>query len=655
MTPKPDDERDDLADNGVLDGAVPVETSSISLMPMPLPTTTVSIAFPTRDEDDDLADDVVEGEVPRDELIVDEPEIVEEDPEDAGGDSDANDSADEPEHAIEDAEHDAELVPPVDEEDDDLEVVPPVDDADEVVPAVDEADEGKPDAVDSDTPAADTPVPDTAEADTAEADTTGAAEPALESGDAAEDPATLGAGDAVTADAAESESSPAPASAPTPVVPVDTSAVAAATIVPATRRAAATGPLRAQRRAASGAIPITTDRSPTDRASTERASTERAASDGTSTDRASAETAPRPAAAKPAEKSEAKPLTKTPEPARAVRESAGRDEPMTSRRVGDVSSASVRETPDLLTSDRLIEDRRLTRPEPEGAWAHLLYTLSGGRINIGDGKRARARKELDRRIASPLQGGARFVAVTSRKGGVGKTTVTTLLGMALASAREDRVVAVDANPDRGTLADRISRQSGKTVRDLVREADNLRGYNDISDIVARDETRLDVLASDTDPHVSEAFSAEEYQAVADVTAHYYSIVLTDTGTGIVHSVMGATLNLSDQLIVVTGPSVDESRLASETLTWLEMNGYEDRVRDAIVVVNSASPGAPMVRLDEIERHFGSRVREVIRIPYDSLIAAGGAIVFRDLQPATREAARTLAARVVEGLQEHRSA
>jgi hypothetical protein len=37
------------------------------------------------------------------------------------------------------------------------------------------------------------------------------------------------------------------------------------------------------------------------------------------------------------------------------------------------------------------------------------------------------------------------------------------------------------------------------------------------------------------------------------------------------------------------------------------------------------------------------------VPYDPLIGSGGAISFRDLQPATREAARQLAAAVVEGL------
>ncbi|MCK2037194.1 AAA family ATPase [Microbacterium sp. SSW1-49] len=322
---------------------------------------------------------------------------------------------------------------------------------------------------------------------------------------------------------------------------------------------------------------------------------------------------------------------------------------LTSKRLDDLSEAG-RETADLLTADRLLDPHRVAKPEPEGAWSHFLYTVSGRRINIGDGKRARERKALTARIAAPLVGGARFVPVLSRKGGVGKTTITALLGMALADARDDRVIAVDANPDRGTLADRVVRpHHSKSVRDLVRIHDEVKGYHDISAIVARDATRLDVLASDADPRIAEAFSDDDYRDVAGVAAHYYSLVLTDTGTGIVHSVMAATLDLADQIVIVSGLSVDEARLASETLTWLETNGYAEQARDAIVVLNQSTPGAPLVRLDELESHFATRAKRVVRMPYDTQIAGGGAIVFANLQPETRAAARELAALLVEGL------
>ncbi|GAA3944521.1 AAA family ATPase [Microbacterium soli] len=333
----------------------------------------------------------------------------------------------------------------------------------------------------------------------------------------------------------------------------------------------------------------------------------------------------------------------TPAPVRAASELT-----LTAKRLDDLGD-SGRESADLLTADRLLDPSRLSRPEPEGAWSHLLYTLSRGRINIGDGRRARERKALTARIAAPMTGDARFVPVLSRKGGVGKTTVTVLLGMALADAREDRVIAVDANPDRGTLAERVGGSHTRSVRDLVRAQHDIRGFHDISALVARDHTRLDVLASDADPRVSEAFGDADYRDVAAVAAQYYSLVLTDSGTGIVHSVMGATLDLADRIIVVSGLSVDEARLASETLTWLESNGYAQLARDAIVVLNQSTPGMPLVRLGELESHFSTRAAQVLRIPYDPQIAGGGPIHYAGLRPETRLAAREIAAALVEGL------
>lgn len=362
------------------------------------------------------------------------------------------------------------------------------------------------------------------------------------------------------------------------------------------------------------------------------------------------ESAPAPAVRASAEKETTVSIPEErPVVAQPARPAGRADVTLTSKRLDELGESS-RESADLLTADRLLDPHQITKPEPEGAWSHLLYAVSGRRINIGDGRRARERKALSARIAAPIAGGARFVPVLSRKGGVGKTTITALLGMALADAREDRVIAVDANPDRGTLAERIVRPNhSKSVRDLVRIHDDVKGYHDISAIVARDATRLDVLASDADPRIAEAFSDSDYRDVANVAAHYYSLVLTDTGTGIVHSVMSATLDLADQIVIVSGLSVDEARLASETLTWLETNGYAEQAREAIVVLNQSTPGAPLVRLNELQAHFATRARSVVRVPYDPQIAGGGTIVFANLLPETRIAARELAALLVEGL------
>jgi MinD-like ATPase involved in chromosome partitioning or flagellar assembly len=311
--------------------------------------------------------------------------------------------------------------------------------------------------------------------------------------------------------------------------------------------------------------------------------------------------------------------------------------------------AEVPETSESLTADRLIDLNRTMRPAPHGGLNRFLYEASLHLINLGDSAKVRAHKRLSARIQKRFEGGARFVPVLTRKGGVGKTTITALLGMALADARDDRIIAIDANPDRGTLAERVDRQTRETVRDVVNKASSIGGYTDFSRFVSRDETRLDILASDTDPTLSEAFDDNDYNVVAGLAARYYSLVLTDCGTGIVHSVMRATLQRADSVVIVSGGSVDEARLASETLTWLEANGYGGLVRNAVVAINLATQGTHLVKVDEIEAHFQSRVREIVRIPYDPQLAAGSVVNWHELRPVTQHAARELAALVVEGL------
>lgn len=318
-----------------------------------------------------------------------------------------------------------------------------------------------------------------------------------------------------------------------------------------------------------------------------------------------------------------------------------------SRRKGE--NGEFIESAAMLTADRLIEPKKLKKHAPEGFFQRFLYEITFHQVNVGDSAKARARKAQDLRIARKLEGGARFVPVLTRKGGVGKTTVTTLLGMALADVREDRIIAIDANPDRGTLAERIPKQTRATVRDVVNKASTITGFSSLDAMVSRDETRLDILASDTDPNLSEAFSEDDYNIVANVCDRYYSIVLTDCGTGIVHSVMRATLLRADGLVIVSGGSVDEARLASETITWLESNGYGDLVKKTIVALNTATQGTNLIKIDEIENHFRSRVHDVVRIPYDRNLAAGSIIDYKNLEPVTRQAARDLAAVVVDGL------
>lgn len=308
--------------------------------------------------------------------------------------------------------------------------------------------------------------------------------------------------------------------------------------------------------------------------------------------------------------------------------------------------ATVPESAGQLTADRLLEPRDR---EPVGGWRRLLFRATFGRLNVGDSDAVRIRRQTERRIAAPLSGTTRYVPVLSRKGGVGKTTVTTLLGMGLAQLREDRIIALDANPDRGTLSDRSPGRSVHTARHLVQNRFAVDTFAKLSAYAAREGSRLHVLASDTDPRVAEAFDDADYRAVTDLLSKYYSIVLTDSGTGMVHTVMKGTLEKADAVVLVSGASVDEARLASETLSWLEAHGRTDLAQNAIVVINQSAGHGHGVKVEEIETHFRSRVATVVRLPHDPHLAEGSQVELDRLKPATRDAVMELAALVVDEL------
>ncbi|WUH99497.1 AAA family ATPase [Spirillospora sp. NBC_00431] len=308
---------------------------------------------------------------------------------------------------------------------------------------------------------------------------------------------------------------------------------------------------------------------------------------------------------------------------------------------------------DSLSSENLLGERRIA---PSSGWRRAVYKATAGNIHPGESQGDVRRKDLITRARTPVAGGHHRVAVMSLKGGVGKTTTTTGLGSMLGSLRGDTVIAVDANPDRGTLSDKVRLETAATVRDLLNNRDQIHRYADVRAFTSQNAARLEVLASDRDPAVSEAFSADDYAAVAVVLEQYYSICITDCGTGLLHSAMAGVLSLADQLVLVSSPSVDGARSASATLDWLEAHDHGHLVRNGVVVLSMVrNRTRSQVDLDKLQAHFESRCRAVVRIPYDDHLEEGAEVELEQLAPATREAYLNLAAVVGDGFAYQRPA
>ncbi|MGJ0117642.1 AAA family ATPase [Williamsia sp. MIQD14] len=266
---------------------------------------------------------------------------------------------------------------------------------------------------------------------------------------------------------------------------------------------------------------------------------------------------------------------------------------------------------------------RKARRAPNSGWRRAVHRMSAGAINPGDSPDDLVHNQLIERVNRPVRGDYR-IAVLSLKGGVGKTTTTVGLGSVFASLRGDRVIAVDANPDLGTLAQRIPQQTRSTVRDLL--ADNsIYRYSDVRAHTSQAPSRLEVLASERDPAVAEAFSEEDYRGVMKVLQRFYNIIITDCGTGLSHSAMNGVLDLANSLILVSSPAIDGARSAGATLDWLQAHGYGHLVSRAVVVLSSSRSGASTIDTNQLSQHFLTRCRAVQSIPFDDHLAEGAEV------------------------------
>jgi len=292
-------------------------------------------------------------------------------------------------------------------------------------------------------------------------------------------------------------------------------------------------------------------------------------------------------------------------------------------------------------SDLTGDDILRARPDPpRTGWRNVLFRVTGGLYNPGLAPGELRHRDVVHRIRRPLQQSHR-VAVTSIKGGVGKTTVATLLGLVLAENRGDRVIVLDANPDAGTLADRLTGESTVTVRELLRDLDRIDTWTEMSRYTSL-AGRLQVIASEQDPAAGDAFSREEYEHICALLDRFFNIIITDSGTGLVHSAMAGTLRLADSVIIVGAPTVDGAGRASKTLDWLIAHGHGALARDAVAVLSCDRTSAD-VDIRKIRAHFAARCRAVVEIPHDPHLATGGRVELARLRPATRAAAYGLAA------------
>lgn len=301
---------------------------------------------------------------------------------------------------------------------------------------------------------------------------------------------------------------------------------------------------------------------------------------------------------------------------------------------------------------------RETTPAPTEGVQSIVYKLTGGLWNLGPGQRERYKSDLHARAAKQITG-TRNVTFMCLKGGISKTSTTLGVGLTLAEHRPDSVLAIDANPDAGDLADRalsheqVEAISPRTITDLVHAIDANQIHN-LTDLNRFTQTsgRLHLIAGEQDPDVSESLTAAQYVNVRDVVDRFYPITLTDCGTGVTHPAMKGILENAQQLVVASGWAVTGAKRAQRTLTWLHQahNGaYSDLARNAVVVLTDTGTTSKAIDREQIVETLGTLCRAVHVVPFDPAVAKGDLVRLQDLTPQTRQAYLEVGATIIDAL------
>jgi putative peptide zinc metalloprotease protein len=222
---------------------------------------------------------------------------------------------------------------------------------------------------------------------------------------------------------------------------------------------------------------------------------------------------------------------------------------------------------------------------------------------------------LERRIRTqPGVTRPNLVVLISPKGGVGKTTSTFLVGNLLATHLKLRVIAVDANPDFGTLA-RLApdeRRSERSLADLLSDCDHLRTAAELGPYVSRLPSGLHVLGAPDDADLTASLGPDRYGELVAFLSCFYEVVLLDLGTGVAGPLAHFAIERADQAVLVTTPEWITASVVLEALSHLE----HERTT---VVINKSLLRTGDVRVIE-ERFRAEHLHRAVTIPQDEQLA-----------------------------------
>ena len=241
-------------------------------------------------------------------------------------------------------------------------------------------------------------------------------------------------------------------------------------------------------------------------------------------------------------------------------------------------------------------------------------------LGMGASREVREATTRAERLRQPVTT-IRRIAVLSGRGGAGKTTVAALVATALAAARPDRVLAVDAAPELGSLALLAGAASPRPVAGLGRAAPQPQAFEDADPHLGRTDSGLWLLTGPTSADPTPRLDLPAYRAAVAALSRFFAVLVTDCGPDPASRLNRGVLEDAHALALVAPATVDGLLSTHQTIARLRQTSASLLPR-TVVVLSSQTPHGEAVDLKRGTRSLASQGVRVARLPYDRHLAAG---------------------------------
>ncbi|WP_432035677.1 MinD/ParA family ATP-binding protein [Streptomyces cucumeris] len=244
----------------------------------------------------------------------------------------------------------------------------------------------------------------------------------------------------------------------------------------------------------------------------------------------------------------------------------------------------------------------------------------------------------------------RQIAVTSIRGGAGKSTVAALLGMAYAHYRQDPVLLVEADPALGSLPSRLGAESVRwTTGDLAGIVEPQMSLLDVTGYLVQLPGNAWLLPG-SQGQIGAMLDTAAYERVMVSLRRYFGVTVVDCET-LPAEVARVALSASQARVLVTPATLEGVTSTRAVLEW--MRGLPRHMITGTVVALTELVPHSGIDLDKAAARLADTGATVRVLPYDRHLAAGGPIRTDRLAHATREAAALLAADAFRRSQQRR--